>query len=100
MTYPVPKALSHTIIESHPSTIPCKFDSFGVLAVSPVHTIFGHNPPILFFRAALAGLDSRPVASGYSGILGLKEVQLESAKRLPVKDFLRGCPVSPGTRLG
>ena len=39
------------------------------------------------------------VATG-RGILGLKEVQLESAKRLPVKDFLRGCPVSPGTRLG
>ena len=39
------------------------------------------------------------VATG-RGILGLKEVQLESAKRLAVKDFLRGCPVSPGTRLG
>jgi methionyl-tRNA formyltransferase len=39
------------------------------------------------------------VATG-RGILGLKEVQLESAKRLPAKEFLRGCPVPPGTRLG
>jgi methionyl-tRNA formyltransferase len=34
------------------------------------------------------------------GILALKEVQLESAKRLPVRDFLRGCPVPAGTFLG
>ena len=34
------------------------------------------------------------------GILALKEVQFESAKRLPVKDFLRGCPVPAGTLLG
>jgi methionyl-tRNA formyltransferase len=39
------------------------------------------------------------VATG-RGILALKEVQLESAKRLPAKDFLRGCPVPPGKRLG
>jgi len=39
------------------------------------------------------------VATG-RGILALKEVQFESAKRLPAKDFLRGCPVSPGTLLG
>ncbi|UCD88362.1 MAG: methionyl-tRNA formyltransferase [Desulfobacterales bacterium] len=39
------------------------------------------------------------VATG-RGILALREVQLESAKRLPAKDFLRGCPVPPGTRLG
>jgi methionyl-tRNA formyltransferase len=39
------------------------------------------------------------VATG-RGILGLKEVQLESSKRLAAKDFLRGCPVQPGTLLG
>lgn len=39
------------------------------------------------------------VATG-RGILALKEVQLESARSLPVRDFLRGCPVPPGTRLG
>jgi len=39
------------------------------------------------------------VATG-QGTLALMEVQLESAKRLPVKDFLRGFSVSPGTRLG
>jgi methionyl-tRNA formyltransferase len=39
------------------------------------------------------------VATG-RGVLALKEVQLESAKRLPVRDFLRGCPVSAGTFLG
>jgi methionyl-tRNA formyltransferase len=39
------------------------------------------------------------VATG-RGKLALKEVQLESAKRLSAEDFLRGCPVSPGTRLG
>jgi len=39
------------------------------------------------------------VATG-RGILSLKEVQLESAKRLPIEKFLRGCPVPPGTTLG
>jgi len=39
------------------------------------------------------------VATG-KGILSLKEVQLESAKRLPIKEFLRGCPIAPGTMLG
>lgn len=34
------------------------------------------------------------------GILALKEIQLESAKRLPVKDFLRGYAVPTGTLLG
>jgi methionyl-tRNA formyltransferase len=39
------------------------------------------------------------VATG-RGTLALQEVQLESAKRLPIRDFLRGFPVSPGTLLG
>jgi methionyl-tRNA formyltransferase len=39
------------------------------------------------------------VATG-RGTLALQEVQLESAKRLPVRDFLRGFPVPPGTVLG
>ncbi len=34
------------------------------------------------------------------GILTLEEVQFESGKRLPVKDFLKGCRVAPGTILG
>jgi methionyl-tRNA formyltransferase len=39
------------------------------------------------------------VATG-RGILALKEIQLESGKRLAVEEFLRGCPVPPGTILG
>jgi methionyl-tRNA formyltransferase len=39
------------------------------------------------------------VATG-RGSLGLLEVQLESSKRLPIRVFLRGFPVSPGTHLG
>ena len=39
------------------------------------------------------------VAAG-RGILSLKEVQLESGKRLRDEEFLRGCPVAPGTELG
>ena len=39
------------------------------------------------------------VATG-RGTLALEEVQLESAKRLLVKNFLRGYPVPPGTILG
>jgi methionyl-tRNA formyltransferase len=39
------------------------------------------------------------VATG-RGILALKEVQLESGKRLGIEEFLRGCPVPPGTILG
>jgi methionyl-tRNA formyltransferase len=43
--------------------------------------------------------DDFNVATG-QGTLALKEVQFESGKRLPVKDFLRGCPVPAGTLLG
>jgi methionyl-tRNA formyltransferase len=43
--------------------------------------------------------DDLSIATG-RGSLALLEVQLESAKRLSVRDFLRGFPVSPGTRLG
>jgi methionyl-tRNA formyltransferase len=43
--------------------------------------------------------DDLNVATG-RGALALHEVQLESAKRLAIKDFLRGVPVPPGTRLG
>ncbi len=43
--------------------------------------------------------DDLNVATG-QGTLALHEVQLESAKRLPIKDFLRGFSVSPGTLLG
>jgi len=39
------------------------------------------------------------VATG-RGLLALKEVQLESGKRLEIEAFLRGCPVPPGTILG
>jgi len=39
------------------------------------------------------------VATG-RGVLSLKEVQLESGKRLTIDDFLRGYPVLPGTVLG
>lgn len=39
------------------------------------------------------------VATGRGG-LALKEVQLQSGKRLDVEEFLRGCPVPPGTILG
>jgi methionyl-tRNA formyltransferase len=39
------------------------------------------------------------VATG-RGILALKEVQLESGKRLGIEAFLRGFPVPPGTILG
>jgi len=39
------------------------------------------------------------VATG-RGLLALKEVQLESGKRLAIEAFLRGCPVPPGTILG
>ncbi len=39
------------------------------------------------------------VATG-RGVLSLKEVQLESGKRLAIDDFLRGYPVPPGTVLG
>ena len=34
------------------------------------------------------------------GVLRLTEVQRAGGKRLPAADFLRGCPVTPGERLG
>jgi methionyl-tRNA formyltransferase len=39
------------------------------------------------------------VATGH-GAFSLREVQLDSGKRLAIADFLRGCPIPPGTVLG
>ena len=33
-------------------------------------------------------------------VLSIKEIQEESGKRLPIRDYLRGCNISPGTVLG
>ena len=33
-------------------------------------------------------------------LLSIKEIQEESGKRLPIRDYLRGCNISPGTVLG
>lgn len=35
-----------------------------------------------------------------SGVLSVAALQLPGRKRLPAADFLRGCPLPPGTRLG
>ena len=40
-----------------------------------------------------------PVAAG-DGVVLLREVQMEGRKRMPVGDFLRGCRLQPGDRLG
>jgi len=46
-----------------------------------------------------AGRDGVRVACG-EGCLSVGELQLPGRKRLPAADFLRGCPLPPGTRLG
>jgi methionyl-tRNA formyltransferase len=46
-----------------------------------------------------AGRDDIEVACG-GGSLFLDELQLEGKKRLPVRDFLAGCRISPGTVFG
>lgn len=43
--------------------------------------------------------DTVKVAAG-SGLLCLTRVQLEGKKRMAVREFLLGCPVKPGERLG
>jgi len=40
-----------------------------------------------------------PVTAG-DGIVFLREVQMEGRKRMPVGEFLRGCRLQPGERLG
>ena len=35
-----------------------------------------------------------------NGCVYLREVQLESKKRMAIREFLRGCPVEPGSLLG
>ncbi len=39
------------------------------------------------------------IATG-NNLLSIKEIQEESGKRLSIKDYLRGCNISPGTVLG
>lgn len=46
-----------------------------------------------------AGRDGIEVACG-GGSLLLDELQLEGKKRLPVRDFLAGCRITPGTAFG
>ena len=46
-----------------------------------------------------ATAEGLPVAAG-DGIVILREVQMEGRKRMPVGDFLRGCRLQPGDRLG
>jgi len=43
--------------------------------------------------------DRLRIATG-KHLLSIKEIQEESGKRLPVRDYLRGCSISPGTVLG
>jgi methionyl-tRNA formyltransferase len=38
------------------------------------------------------------IATG-NGVLSVLEIQSESGKRLPIKDFLRGYALPPGTHL-
>jgi methionyl-tRNA formyltransferase len=44
--------------------------------------------------------DARIVVQCGSGYLGLDELQRSGGKRLAVREFLRGCPVAQGERLG
>lgn len=49
--------------------------------------------------AGAATAEGLPIAAG-DGIVFLREVQMEGRKRMPVGDFLRGCRLQPGDRLG
>ena len=73
--------------------------------------LFGKRLKILKAKDLQGGVREKPgtVLEGFPGdlnvatargILALIEVQLESGKLLAVKEFLRGCPVPPGTILG
>lgn len=73
--------------------------------------LFGKRLKILKAKDLQGGAREKPgtVLEGFPGdlnvatargILALIEVQLESGKLLAVKEFLRGCPVPPGTILG
>ena len=53
-------------------------------------------PPGTVLRADKRGI---LVAAGKGAIL-LRDIQLEGKRRMPVRDFLLGHPVSVGTRLG
>ncbi len=56
----------------------------------------GEGPPGTVLEADAQGVK---IACG-SGSLLVKQLQLAGRKRLPVADFLRGCPLAPGTVLG
>lgn len=43
--------------------------------------------------------DELRVATG-KGLISIAEIQGESGKRLNIRDFLRGCPIAPGTVFG
>jgi methionyl-tRNA formyltransferase len=66
-----------------------------ILKAKAVHKASSEKP-----GTVLKGFPGELNVAAGSGMLMLKEVQLESGKRLAVEDFLRGCPVAPGIILG
>jgi len=47
-----------------------------------------------------AGGDRIDIACGAGGVLSVTEVQIEGKRRMPVRDFLNGVRLAPGTKLG
>ena len=79
----------------------------GTYSILSLNTVFFHIKgrfillagfPLLLNK--LKGFPGELNVAAGSGMLMLKEVQLESGKCLAVEDFLRGCTVAPGTILG
>lgn len=66
-----------------------------IFKASVIHEDSGASP-----GTVVEGFSDELRVSAGKGILSILEIQGESGKRLAIRDFLRGYPISPGTVLG
>jgi methionyl-tRNA formyltransferase len=60
----------------------------------------GTDTPSSALPGTLSFSETELLVSAGGGSVSLLDVQLEGKKRMPVQEFLRGCRVKPGDRLG
>ncbi len=92
-----PAARVHNLVrglDPWPSAYTWLDGSLLKLAATSVEAASGEPGTLL-----AAGDDGLLIACG-EGALRVRQLQLAGKRRLPAADFLRGCPLAPGTRFG
>ena len=81
------------------SPAPCAYTFFDG-KILRIFQAVGIDTPSPAFPGALSISENELMVSAVNGMVSLLDVQLEGKKRMPVHEFLRGCRLKPGDRLG